>query len=67
MADETVPFGEVKARDKVTFNGGYYMTGEVLAVVGTYNGKKMIEFQEEGAEIHRYISYATHRSVTRHG
>lgn len=67
MGDETVPFSEVRARDRITFRGGCHMTGEVLAVVGAYNGKKMIEFQEEGATIHRYISCAAHRSVIRHG
>ena len=67
MAEEKVPFSAIKARDKVKFIGGYHMTGEVLAVIGTLNGKKMVEFQEEGAVIHQYLSYAAHRSVIRYG
>lgn len=60
---DRIPFSKVKAYDHITFDNGIYATGTVLACVGTYNGKRLIQFQEDGYAITRYLSYAAHRSV----
>lgn len=62
---DRIPFNDVAVGEKITFDSGYYMTGEIVANVGRYSGKRMVEFREEGATVSQYISYACHRSVRR--
>lgn len=65
MADR-IPFGEARKGETITFDAGYYMTGKIVRNIGTYDGKRMVEFAQDGNPIPHILSYAAHRSV-RHG
>ncbi len=64
---DRVPFSEVRAGERITFDSGYYMTGTMVRSVGTHRGKRMVHFREDGGDRERVISYAAHRSVIRRG
>lgn len=58
-----VPFSAVETGQKIRFDSGYHMTGQVTKPVGTYGGKRMVWFAEDGNPVEHIISYAEHRSV----
>ena len=66
MADR-VPFSEVHPGDRITFDGGHYLTGVVADSIGTYSGMRLVGFRADGDDRVRCIAYAAHRSVIVHG
>ena len=57
------PFSQVKVKERIRFDNGYYMTGRITANVGTHNGKRMVWFANEETGKLQLVCYAAHRSV----